>query len=679
MVNTFDWKLAAALHRLAKSRPLLWGALLVLVLSLLGVLAFLARSYEDTRQQLQLEQVTSTMASDLRAGLGRQIQDLHSLTVLNATDSSYSWMDDFIARHREVFYLEARDLVFKPIHTVRSPFQADADADVSLSREDSLSNVRQACANAMHYGEAGYAPSYFWPLAHGMGQELLEMCLPVQFQNRVRGYLVVTYRLTGLLSELIRSDLLQQRLVALTESDGTRLSTLGQALSRRHLLRSAQTFDLPGAAFVLRVEQPRATQGWFPNVLSASVAVLSMLLITVLLLLARDVRKRQAAERQLAAWLAFRQAMEDSLVFGLRARDMDGHITHVNPAFCRMVGMSAEQLLGTGMPAPYWSSGMVLEYEQRRRLRTTDPMSPAVGFESELMHTDGRRIPVRIFESPLLDHTGQQTGWISTILDVSEQQRIEELTRASQDRLQATARLAMAGEMASLISHELNQPLAAISSYANGSLNLLSEADLSCLKHVQDIRNAMERMVEEATRAGKVIKSVADLVRRRDRQRQVVEVGDLFDAIAPLVMLRARKESIEIRQDIAPHCPPVWCDRTMIEQVLLNLARNGLQAMIGNEPPVSSGLRVLTMAARPLPVDRPGERKWVEFSVADHGHGLSEEVQRQLFTPFFTTKEEGMGLGLSLCRTVVEQHGGRLRYESSQSLGTSFFFALPEA
>ena len=677
MVNTSDWKLAAALRRLAKSRPLLWGALLVLVLSLLGALAFLARSYEDSRQQVQLEQVTATMASDLRAGLGRQIQDLHSLTVLNAPDPTYHWMDDFIARHREVFYLEARDLAFQPLHTVNSPFHADAD--VSLPREEALSNVRQACANAVRYGEAGYAPSYFWPLARGLGQELLEMCLPVQFQDRVRGYLVVTYRLSGLLSELIRPDLQQQRLIALTESDGTRLSTLGQLPSRRQLLRSAQVFDLPGAAFVLHVEQSRATQGWFPNVLSASVAVLSLLLISVLLLLARDVRKRQEAERQLAASLAFRQAMEDSLVIGLRARDMDGRITHVNPAFCRIVGMSAEQLLGTGMPAPYWPPGMAQEYEHRRRLRATDPMSPTVGFESELMHTDGRRIPVRVFESPLLDHTGLQTGWVSTILDVSEQRRMEELTRASQERLQATARLAMAGEMASLISHELNQPLAAISSYATGSLNLLPEAALPDLESVQDIRSAMQRMAEEAARAGKVIKSVADLVRRRDHERQAVEVGELFEAIAPLVRLRARKESVEIRQDIAPDCPPVWCDRTMIEQVLLNLARNGLQAMHGSEPAVSSGLRVLTLAARPLPVERPGERPQVEFSVEDHGHGLSAEVEQQLFTPFFTTKIEGMGLGLSLCRTVVEQHGGRLRYESAQPLGTLFAFTLPVA
>ena len=539
--------------------------------------------------------------------------------------------------------------------------------------------MRLACSNAVRFGEAGYAPSYFWPMGQGMGQELMEMCLPAHFLGQISGYLVVTYRLPGLLSELIRPELLQQRTVALTEADGTRLSIVGQPASRLQALRTTQLLELPGAAYLLRVEQAREARGWFPNVLSATVAVLSLALIGVLVLLARDVRKRQYAERQLAASLAFRQAMENSLVTGLRARDLDGCITYVNPAFCRMVGLPAEELVGTGMPAPYWAPELAQEYEHRRRLRASDPVNPAIGFETEFVHTSGQRLPVRIFEAPLLDAQGQQTGWMSTILDMSEQRRMEELTRASQDRLQATARLAMAGEMASLISHELNQPLAAISSYATGSLNLLEHCEAPDAHCVDDIRDAMRRMADEAARAGKVIKSVADLVRRRDHVREAVSVQALFDAIAPLLRLRTRKEAIELRWLPAPDCPAVWCDRTMVEQVLLNLARNGIQAMPAGAPAASSGLRVLTLSARPLAPAASGVRSWVEWSVQDHGHGLSDAVERQLFTPFFTTKAEGMGLGLSLCRTVVEQHGGRLRHEAAQPSGTVFTFTLPAA
>jgi len=114
----------------------------------------------------------------------------------------------------------------------------------------------------------------------------------------------------------------------------------------------------------------------------------------------------------------------------------------------------------------------------------------------------------------------------------------------------------------------------------------------------------------------------------------------------------------------------VLCDRTMVEQVLLNLARNGVQAMPTDDPPPDSGLRWLSIEVRPLGSE-------VEFTVTDHGHGLSEAVLAQLFTPFFTTKPEGMGLGLSLCRTVIEQHGGALTHEAAQPRGTVFRFTLP--
>jgi two-component system sensor histidine kinase DctS len=286
-----------------------------------------------------------------------------------------------------------------------------------------------------------------------------------------------------------------------------------------------------------------------------------------------------------------------------------------------------------------------------------------------------------IIEAPLVNAQNVQTGWMSAILDLSEQRRSEELSRASQERLQATARLAMAGEMASLISHELNQPLAAISSYASGSLNLIEDPAQPLTPDLrQDIAGALRRVAEQAERAGRVIKSVGDLVRRREREREAVSVNSLFDAISPLLMLQSRKLGIQVDIEIAPSCPPVWCDRTMIEQVLLNLARNGMQAMSEGDPPVASGLRRLSLRAALVPgQDGAAARRWVAFSVTDHGHGLSQEAMDRIFTPFFTTKAEGMGLGLNMCRTVVEQHGGALRFEPARPRGTVFHFTLPAA
>jgi two-component system sensor histidine kinase DctS len=259
---------------------------------------------------------------------------------------------------------------------------------------------------------------------------------------------------------------------------------------------------------------------------------------------------------------------------------------------------------------------------------------------------------------------------MGAVIDISEQRRIEELSRASQERLQATARLATVGEMASLLSHELNQPLAAIASYANGSLNLLKDPN-AAPQTLDDVHMALRRIAEQAGRAGKVINSVHDFVRRRDQAREAVAPEALLDAIAPLVNLQARKLQVKVHTRIEPKLPPVLCDRTMVEQVLLNLARNGMQAM--DQP--GSMARVLVLQVRRAASN--SEHGWVEFSVSDVGVGIADDVERQLFTPFFTTKAEGMGLGLSLCRTVVEQHGGHLSFEPLVPRGTVFRFTLP--
>ena len=194
------------------------------------------------------------------------------------------------------------------------------------------------------------------------------------------------------------------------------------------------------------------------------------------------------------------------------------------------------------------------------------------------MRRNGERIAVLIFEAPLVDGAGRHTGWMSAVLDVSAQRRVEELSRQQQERLQATARLATVGEMASLLSHELNQPLAAIASYAAGSLNLL-QAGAPDAETATMLQQAAQRIAEQAERAGRVIKSVHDFVRRREQARESVRVDVLFDAVLPLVRLQARKSGTRIEVELPEPPPRVLCDRTMIEQVLLNLTRNGIQAM----------------------------------------------------------------------------------------------------
>jgi two-component system sensor histidine kinase DctS len=364
--------------------------------------------------------------------------------------------------------------------------------------------------------------------------------------------------------------------------------------------------------------------------------------------------------------------MEDSLFTGLRARDLEGRITYVNPAFCDMVGLPASALIGRNAPMPYWPPEMVDEYKQRQAIRLAGNAPPREGFESVFMRHDGTRFPVLIIEAPLINTRGVQTGWMGAMIDISEQRRVEEMSRASQERLQATARLATVGEMASLLSHELNQPLAAIASYANGSLNLLKDPG-SLAQSQEDVHMALRRIAEQAGRAGRVINSVHDFVRRRDQTREPVAPHALFEAILPLVNLQARKLQVRVLTRIEPRLPAVWCDRTMVEQVLLNLARNGMQAM--DTPDCRD--RVLVLQAKRAASN--AEQAWVELAVTDVGTGIAADVADQLFTPFFTTKAEGMGLGLSLCRTVVEQHGGHLEFEAQAPKGTVFRFTLPAA
>jgi two-component system, LuxR family, sensor histidine kinase DctS len=427
----------------------------------------------------------------------------------------------------------------------------------------------------------------------------------------------------------------------------------------------------------LRLDSDAGRPQLIPNLATALVLGLSLALAVVVGLLARDVRRRARAEAAVAEALAFRTAMEDSLLTGLRARDLEGRITYVNPAFCELVGYASEELLHAGPRQPYWPPEKVEEYALRQAQRHVPGAgtreSARQGFETEFMRRDGTRLPVLIFEAPLVDGAGVHSGWMSAVLDLTAQRQAEELTRQQQEKLQASARLATLGEMASLLSHELNQPLSAIASYAAGSLNLLQETGDAPATDM--LRDAMQRIADQADRAGRVIRSVHDFVRRRERVRETVAADELVQAVLPLVRLQARKSGAQVRVLCPQPAPRVVCDRTLVEQVLINLARNGLQAMESDTPVAE---RELTIAVR------PGSGQRVEFSVADRGRGIAPEVASELFKPFFTTRPDGLGLGLSLCRTVVEQHGGALEVQSRPASGgqgpaTEFRFTLAPA
>ena len=653
----------------------LWMLLLALVMALLGTLIWLAGRYEVALVQSRLDQNAAATVTDIQTGLTHNIQSLQALQ--SSAGGEPAWraqVAELLRQRRELLRVEWRGEALELLAFQETPYRPSVFS--RLGRSTSQPDISRACSTARGLSGAAYSGTYFMPQSDGLGLELIDMCMPVVASGRLAGYTIATYSLQDVLAELVGKQLARGQGLSFTEVDGTRLALYGTPARGSHVYTAQQLLDLPGNTLVLRLDSRQGSPAFFPNMLTALVSAMSLALLAVLFLLARDMRRRLKVEHDLAEALAFRKAMEDSLVTGLRARDLQGRITYVNPAFCQMVGVEARELLDYSLPTPYWPPEMAGIYRQRQAIRQAGNALPRGGHESVFMRRDGSRFPVLIIEAPLINAVGKHTGWMSAVLDISEQRRVEELSRATQDRLQATARLAMVGEMASLLSHELNQPLAAISSYAAGSLNLLQRDQPAAARRAGDLQLALQRIAGQAERAGKIIKSVHDFVRRRDQAREAVAPHALLDAIMPLVSLQARKLAVRVLLEVDPACAAVLCDRTMVEQVLLNLSRNGMQAMqdsgLGEQAPAG---KVLTLRVRPAAYNE--HSRWVEFAVIDCGQGISEQVAKQLFTPFFTTKVDGMGLGLSLCRSVVEQHGGFLSFEPVLPQGTIFRFTLP--
>ena len=651
----------------------LWTLLVVLVGSMLITLVWLAGRYEASQVQARVERDAADAVADIRLAFAHNVQNMQLLQ--SGDPDLTSWetrATDLLNVRRELVRLEWRDPQLKVRAHAESPFRS-INWD-SVDGSSAHSDLNLSCTNARRLGGPSYSSSYFQPLPNGMGSEMMELCLPLLHDGNLRGFLVATYSLQTVLVDLVAPSLQRGQEVSFTEADGTRLAVVGATRRGTRMFSAHQLFDLPGSTLILRLDSWHAAPSVFPNVLTALVTAMSIALVTVLIVLVRDNRRRLRAERDLGEALAFRKAMEDSQVTGLRARDLDGRITYVNPAFCEMVGFPAGELIGRTNPLPYWPPEYAEQYLARQVVRMSgNHVPPREGYESVFMRRDGTRFPVMIYEAPLINAQGMHTGWMGSFLDVSEQRRVEEISRTTQERLQATARLATVGEMASLLSHELNQPLAAISSYATGSLNLLDADSPQAPQrdNLLDVRVGIQRIAQQAERAGRVIKSVHDFIRRREQSREPVPAQALLDAVLPIIRLQARKLYVDVRIDIEPGLPEAVCDRTMVEQVLLNLARNGMQAMDDAQiHPRILEIRVRFAASN-------AQSKWLEFSVSDNGVGISADVAERLFTPFYTTREEGMGLGLSLCRTVVEQHGGFLGHASREPRGTVFTFTLP--
>jgi two-component system, LuxR family, sensor histidine kinase DctS len=513
-----------------------------------------------------------------------------------------------------------------------------------------------------------YSRPYFVRLGE-TGFDLLELVVPTGDANGP--LLVATYAPQRMLDYFLPNELRPNHLYSLVEADGTvvaRQSSPGQA---RGALHAESPLARSGTTLQLRIDGLQQGPRLIPNLLTGLVAATSAGLGIAMFLLVRDVRRRASAEQALREQVRFRLAVEDAMIDALLVMDLQGRIFHVNATACRITGYSREELLGAGPEMPFRSPQSAADYlaYRGRIARAGDDVAlrdieAARGFETVYRRRSGELFPARVFEAPVHDGEGQLLGRLFIGVDLQDQRRVEDLARRQQEALQSRSRLATLGEMASTLSHELNQPLAAITSYAAACENLTSLTPA----RPESIRQALHGIRTQAERAGQVIRSVQSFLRRRAVERSDVDLAALVRGLEPLLNLQAARSGARIDIDV-PAGTSVFADRTMLEQVLLNLTRNGFEAM--HDVPPDQRLLELNAAA----ADERGER--VIVSVLDRGRGVPPEAVPQLFTAFFTTKREGMGLGLSLCRSVIEQHGGQLHYRPRDEGGSVFAFDLP--
>jgi two-component system sensor histidine kinase DctS len=486
-----------------------------------------------------------------------------------------------------------------------------------------------------------------------------EVHVPVSRQGSVVGVVVGVYRIRDLLGDSVPWWLAERYRISVIGDSGKVLGTRSKVESMVTEEGYQVAFDPPGWGLALHAVPYHAPKPLASALLSASLVILALIVLWSLWILRRHVLRRQAVEEELQREHAFRKAMEDSLDTGMRARSLDGEIIYVNPAFCRMIGWSAAELIGRRPPMPYWADDY-LDETRAMHDRVLAGEGPEEGFELRFKHRNGNLLDVLIHEAPLIDARGQQSGWMGSMVDITERKQAEERTRQQQDRLQSTARLVAMGEMASSIAHELNQPLAAISSYCTGAANLLRDQ-----KPATDVLPALDKAVEQARRAGQVIRRIYSLARPGENRFERVRLAEHVDAALALMDGDIRQKGIRISLELSRQVM-IDGDPVLLEQALFNLLRNAIESMRDTAP----DQRQLTIALNCA-------EGYASLTIADRGCGIDAGVAGQLFDPLFTTKAEGMGMGLAICRSVVENHRGRLSFEANPEGGTVFHILLP--
>ncbi len=639
----------------------------------------------------------------------------------------------------------------------------------------------------------------------------LQLQIPLSERARFAGVVLAEFSVDGLYRYGVPSEVAARYAVSLLDSAGQLLA--GVSIPARSPASNllpwtppANDYEMPvapvGNGLVVRAQGYRTSLGVVGSGLFWLMSALSGMTAWMLIANFRHTRRRNQAQQALIVETNFRRAMENSMATGMRALDLQGRITYVNAAFCQMTGWSESELVGRTAPFPYWPEEEI-ELLSSRLDDELNGRTPPGGFQVHVKRKGGSRFDARLYVSPLIDARGQQTGWMTSMTDITEPNRVREQLSASYERFTTVlealdasvsvaplgsdellftnklyrlwfnglpaghlrmatragmpaattndesldnvdsfvgmptdtladtetesaeiflpelgkwlevrmrylswvdgrlaqmviatditprrlaqeqsaaqaerarnaSRLITMGEMASSVAHELNQPLTAINNYCNGMVSRIKAGQIS----EEDLLGALEKTARQAHRAGQIIQRIRSFVKRSEPNRTLSEVPALVEEAVELAEIEFRRHNVRLSHYVAARLPRMLVDPILIEQVLVNLLRNAAESI--DERQRAPSERNVELRVVPRQMDG---KPVVEFAVQDTGSGLAPEVMDRLYEAFYSTKADGMGIGLSLCRSIVESHQGRIKaenlYNGPEVAGCRFSFWIP--